>query len=181
MSRIGKKPIEIPQGVEVSLQGNVVTVKGPKGELKQRVHEEMQVNITDGYVTVVRPSEEKKHRALHGLTRSLVANMVEGVTKGFQRDLQINGVGYRASKQGSKLVLALGYSHPVEIDPGRDLEIDVPAPTRISVKGIDKQAVGQLAAEIRGKRPPEPYLGKGIRYEGEHVRRKAGKAGKAAK
>lgn len=181
MSRIGKRPIEIPQGVEVSLQDGTVTVKGPKGELKQKIHEDMQVDINDGLVSVVRPSEEKKHRALHGLTRSLIANMVEGVTKGFQRDLQINGVGYRATKQGSKLVLAVGYSHPVEIEPGSNIEIDVPAPTRISVKGIDKQAVGQLAAEIRAKRPPEPYLGKGIRYEGEHVRRKAGKAGKAAK
>ena len=181
MSRIGRKPIEIPQGVEVEVAGNVVRVKGPKGELSQAVHPEMQVAVADGRITVVRPSDEKRHRSLHGLTRTLVANMVDGVTKGFSKNLEIEGVGYRATKSGHKLVLAVGYSHPVEIEPGEGIEFDVPAPTRITVKGLDKQRVGEVAAEVRAVREPEPYQGKGIRYEKEKIRRKAGKTGKTAK
>lgn len=178
MSRIGKIPIEIPSGVEVQLEGNTIRVKGPKGTLERKLHPEMQVNIEDGRVVVNRPSDEKKHRSLHGLTRTLIANMVQGVTQGFEKRLEIHGVGYRAAKQGNKLVLSMGLSHPVEFDTPPGMEIEVPAPTRITVRGIDKEKVGQLAAEIRAVRKPEPYLGKGIRYEGEYVRRKAGKAGK---
>jgi large subunit ribosomal protein L6 len=178
MSRIGKIPIEIPSGVEVQLEGNTIRVKGPKGTLERKLHPEMQVNIEDGRVVVNRPSDEKKHRSLHGLTRTLIANMVQGVTQGFEKRLEIHGVGYRAAKQGNKLVLSMGFSHPVEFDTPPGMEIEVPAPTRITVRGIDKEKVGQLAAEIRAVRKPEPYLGKGIRYEGEYVRRKAGKAGK---
>lgn len=181
MSRIGRKPIEIPQGVEVKVAENVVRVKGPKGELSQAVHPEMQVTVAEGRITVLRPSDEKRHRSLHGLTRTLVANMVDGVTKGFSKNLEIEGVGYRATKSGRKLVLTVGYSHPVEIDPGEGIEFDVPAPTRITVKGLDKQRVGEVAAEVRAVRKPEPYQGKGIRYEKEKIRRKAGKTGKAAK
>ena len=178
MSRIGKIQIEIPSGVEVQLEGNTIRVKGPKGTLERKLHPEMQVNIEDGRVVVNRPSDEKKHRSLHGLTRTLIANMVQGVTQGFEKRLEIHGVGYRAAKQGNKLVLSMGFSHPVEFDTPPGMEIEVPAPTRITVRGIDKEKVGQLAAEIRAVRKPEPYLGKGIRYEGEYVRRKAGKAGK---
>lgn len=178
MSRIGKLPIEIPKDVQVSQQGNQLTVKGPKGQLVKELHPDMIIDIKDGLVSVKRPSETKKHRSLHGLTRTLIANMVEGVTKGFQRNLEIVGVGYRAAMQGNKLVLTMGFSHPVEFIPEAGLEIEVPAQTKISVKGIDKELVGQLAANIRKVRPPEPYLGKGIRYEGERVIRKAGKAGK---
>ncbi|NLN29494.1 MAG: 50S ribosomal protein L6 [Firmicutes bacterium] len=178
MSRIGKIPIEIPSGMEVQLEGNTIRVKGPKGTLERKLHPEMQVNIEDGRVVVNRPSDEKKHRSLHGLTRTLIANMVQGVTQGFEKRLEIHGVGYRAAKQGNKLVLSMGFSHPVEFDTPPGMEIEVPAPTRITVRGIDKEKVGQLAAEIRAVRKPEPYLGKGIRYEGEYVRRKAGKAGK---
>lgn len=178
MSRIGKLPIEIPKDVQVSQQGNQLTVKGPKGQLVKELHPDMIIDIKDGLVSVKRPSETKKHRSLHGLTRTLIANMVEGVTKGFQRNLEIVGVGYRAAMQGNKLVLIMGFSHPVEFIPEAGLEIEVPAQTKISVKGIDKELVGQLAANIRKVRPPEPYLGKGIRYEGERVIRKAGKAGK---
>lgn len=181
MSRIGKLPIEIPKGVEVKQDGNTLTVKGPKGELTREFHQDMIIEINDGTIYVKRPSEEKQHRSLHGLTRSLVANMVDGVTKGFERSLEIKGVGYRANKQGNKLVLSLGYSHPVELDPIPGIDMEVPAPTKIIIKGVDKQLVGQVAANIRDLRPPEPYLGKGIRYEGEYVRRKAGKAGKAGK
>lgn len=181
MSRIGKLPIAIPQGVEVEVNGNVVDVKGPKGELHKELHPEMKIELTDGKIVVTRPSDGKIHRSLHGLTRSLIANMVEGVTKGFERNLEISGVGYRASKQGEKLVLAVGYSHPIEVVPEAGIEIEVTTPTKISVKGIDKQLVGQTAANIRDFRPPEPYLGKGIRYADERVRRKAGKAGKAGK
>lgn len=181
MSRIGRKLIAIPQGVQVALEGNVVTVKGAKGELSQVVHPDMKVVLEENTVKVERPSDEKEHRSLHGLTRTLIANMVEGVTKGFSKSLDITGVGYRAAKQGKNLVLTIGYSHPVEIQPLNGIEFEVPAPTKITVKGIDKQAVGQMAAEIRAVREPEPYKGKGIRYENEVIRRKAGKAGKAGK
>ncbi len=180
MSRIGRMPVQIPSGVEVKLDGgNVITVKGPKGTLSRELHRDMIVKVEGNTVTVQRPSEDKFYKALHGLTRSLIANMVEGVTKGYQKNLEISGVGYRAAKQGSKLVLSMGYSHPVEIEPAKGIEIEVPAPTKISVKGIDKELVGSTAASIRAVREPEPYLGKGIRYEGEVIRRKAGKAGKA--
>lgn len=181
MSRIGKMPIEIPQGVDVKQSGNQLTIKGPKGELVKEFHSDMLIEISDGTIEVKRPSEIKEHRSLHGLTRTLVANMIEGVTKGFEKNLEIQGVGYRAAKQGNKLVLSMGYSHPVEFTPAAGMEIEVSAPTKISVKGNDKELVGQLAANIRKVRPPEPYLGKGIRYEGERVIRKAGKAGKAGK
>lgn len=180
MSRIGKMPIEIPQGVDVKLSGSKLTVKGPKGELEKELHPDMIIDIADDSIEVKRPSESKDHRSLHGLTRTLVANMIEGVTKGFQKNLEIQGVGYRASLQGNKLVLAMGYSHPIEFTPTAEMEIEVPTPTKITVKGIDKELVGQLAANIRKVRSPEPYLGKGIRYEGERVIRKAGKAGKAS-
>jgi len=179
MSRIGRAPIQVPAGVEVKINGNVIEVKGPKGQLTRELHPEMKVELSDGIIVVTRPSDEKAHRSLHGLTRTLIANMVTGVTEGFTRNLEIVGVGYRAAKQGSKLVLSVGYSQPVEIEPAPGIEIEVPTPTRISVKGIDKELVGQTAANIRDVRRPEPYLGKGIRYEGERVRRKAGKAGKA--
>ena len=179
MSRIGRSPIQVPAGVEIKINGNVIEVKGPKGQLTREFHPEMQVELQDGVITVTRPSDEKEHRSLHGLTRTLIANMVKGVTEGFTRNLEIVGAGYRAAKQGNKLVLSLGYSHPIEVDPAPGIEIEVPTPTKISVKGIDKELVGQTAANIRDFRRPEPYLGKGIRYEGEKVRRKAGKAGKA--
>ncbi|HHT69255.1 MAG TPA: 50S ribosomal protein L6 [Firmicutes bacterium] len=179
MSRIGRTPIEVPAGVEVTISGNAIDVKGPKGKLSREFHPEMQVELSDGVITVTRPSDNKEHRSLHGLTRTLIANMVHGVTEGFTRNLEIVGVGYRAAKQGNKLVLSLGYSHPIEVDPAPGIEIEVPTPTKISVKGIDKELVGQTAANIRDFRRPEPYLGKGVRYEGEKVRRKAGKAGKA--
>lgn len=179
MSRIGRLPVRIPAGVTVTINGNVVSVKGPKGELTNEFHPTMKIEQVDNTIVVKRQSDEKSQKALHGLTRSLIANMVEGVTNGYSRNLEIVGVGYRASKQGSKLVLNVGYSHPVEIEPAPGIEIEVPAPTRITVKGVDKQRVGEVAAKIREVRPPEPYLGKGIRYEGEHIRRKAGKAGKA--
>ncbi|OCA81007.1 50S ribosomal protein L6 [Bacillus sp. FJAT-27225] len=178
MSRIGKKPIEIPAGVTVTLDKNTVTVKGPKGELTRTFNPEIGIEVEGNTVTVTRPSDVKEIRALHGTTRALISNMVEGVSTGFQRNLELIGVGYRASKQGNKLVLNVGYSHPVEIEPEAGLEIEVPANTKISIKGYDKERVGALAANIRGVRPPEPYKGKGIRYEGEVVRRKEGKKGK---
>ncbi|MFS0820963.1 50S ribosomal protein L6 [Bacillus sp. 1P02SD] len=178
MSRIGKKPIELPSGVTVTFNGNTVTVKGPKGELTRAFHPDMQINVEDNVINVVRPTDNKEHRALHGTTRSLLGNMVEGVSKGFERGLELIGVGYRAQKAGNKLVLNVGYSHPVEIVPETGVEIDVPSNTKIVVKGIDKERVGALAANIRGVRPPEPYKGKGIRYEGEFVRRKEGKTAK---
>jgi large subunit ribosomal protein L6 len=178
MSRVGKKPIEIPEGVTVTLDNNNVTVKGTKGELSRSFNPDIEIKVEDNVVTVTRPSDSKEHRALHGTTRAVIANMVEGVSKGFERGLELIGVGYRASKQGSKLVLNVGYSHPVEIEPEQGLEVEVPANTRIIVKGTDKERVGALAANIRGVRPPEPYKGKGIRYEGEYVRRKEGKTGK---
>lgn len=181
MSRIGKKPIEIPAGVEVSIEGNVVRVKGPKGELTRSLPRPMSVRLEDGKLFVERPSDSREHRSLHGLSRTLLKNMVEGVSKGFQRSLELSGVGYRAAKQGEKLVLTVGYSHPVEIVPEAGLSIEVPAPNKIVVHGIDKEAVGNLAARIRAVRPPEPYKGKGIRYEGERLRHKVGKAGTGKK
>ncbi|MCZ0703461.1 large subunit ribosomal protein L6 [Natronobacillus azotifigens] len=178
MSRIGLKIIEIPEGVEVKNDNNKVTVKGPKGELTRQLHEDMTINIDGNELTVARPTDSKTHRALHGTTRSLVANMVEGVHKGFEKALEIQGVGYRAQKQGNKLVVNAGYSHPVEIDTPAGIEIEVPANTKVVVKGIDKELVGAVAANIRAIRKPEPYKGKGIRYEGEYVRRKEGKTAK---
>lgn len=178
MSRVGKKPIEIPAGVTVTLDNNIVTVKGPKGELSRTFHADIEIKVEDNVINISRPSDAKEHRALHGTTRAVLANMVEGVSKGFERTLELVGVGYRASKQGSKLVLSVGYSHPVEIEPEAGLEVEVPANTKVIVKGTDKERVGALAANIRDVRPPEPYKGKGIRYEGEFVRRKEGKTGK---
>lgn len=179
MSRIGKKPVELPAGVQVSVSdANIVTVKGPLGQLEQQMPRDIQISIEDNQALVTRPSDEKHHCALHGLTRSLLANMVEGVTKGYVRNLELVGVGYRAALQGKDLSLTVGYSHPVVIKAPQGIEFEVPAPNKISVKGIDKQAVGQIAAEIRAVRKPEPYLGKGIKYEGEQIRRKVGKAGK---
>ena len=177
MSRIGRQPISLPQGVEVQINNSSLWVKGPKGELSRVLHKDITVRQEDGKLMVERPSDNKQHRSLHGLTRTLVNNMVVGVTQGFEKKLELVGVGYRASKQGNKLVLAVGYSHPVEFDPPAGLEIDVPVPTKISVKGIDKEMVGALAANIRSVREPEPYKGKGIKYEGEIIRRKVGKAG----
>ncbi len=177
MSRIGKKPIEIPKGVEVAIDGSRVRVKGPKGELTQEFRSELSIRQEDGQVVVERPNETASVRALHGLTRALLANMVEGVTSGFRKGLELVGVGYRAEKKGKSLVLTVGYSHPVEIPEPTGITFSTPAPTQIVVEGIDKQQVGQLAAEIRSVRPPEPYKGKGIRYQGEQVRRKAGKTG----
>ncbi len=181
MSRIGLQPITIPTGVELKIDGNTVRVKGPKGELQQEIPEGIKVVQEEKTIKIERPNEEKYYKSLHGLTRSLVANMVEGVTTGFSKTLEINGVGYRAAKQGNKLVLTIGYSHPVEFDAIPGIEIEVPAPNKIVVKGIDKQQVGQIAAEIRSAREPEPYKGKGIKYETEVIRRKAGKAGKVGK
>ena len=179
MSRIGKLPVAVPKGVQVTLgENNTVSVKGPKGTLSQKIHKDIEVRLEEGQVVVTRPSDQKEHRALHGLSRSLIANMVEGVSNGFQKNLEIVGVGYRATKQGKKLVLNVGYSHPVEIQETDGLEFEVPAPSKIFVKGIDKQAVGEMAANIRRVRPPEPYKGKGIRYENEYVRRKEGKTAK---
>ncbi len=178
MSRIGKKEIAIPSGVNVDIQGSLVKVKGPKGELSRTFHDLMVVEKNKEELIVKRPDDEKLSRSLHGLTRTLLANMVDGVTKGFSKNLEISGVGYRAAKQGNKLVLNLGFSHPVEFDPPTGIEFDVPAPTLITVRGIDKELVGQVASDIRAKRPPEPYLGKGVRYEGEKIKRKAGKTGK---
>jgi large subunit ribosomal protein L6 len=175
MSRIGKQPITVPGGVEVAIEPELVTVKGPKGELSERVARDIDVKQEDGQILVSRPTDRGEHRALHGLTRSLIANMVEGVTEGFEKQLEIQGVGYRAQLQGKKLVLALGYSHPVELDAPEGIDFEVPQPTRIIVRGISKQAVGEVAANIRKKRPPEPYKGKGIRYDGEYVARKVGK------
>jgi large subunit ribosomal protein L6 len=178
MSRVGKKPIEIPAGVTVTLDNNHVTVKGPKGELSRTFHSDIEIKVEENVINISRPTDNKEHRALHGTTRAVLANMVEGVSKGFERGLELVGVGYRASKQGNKLVLNVGYSHPVEIEAEKGLEIEVPSNTKIVIKGTDKERVGALAANIRDVRPPEPYKGKGIRYEGEYVRRKEGKTGK---
>jgi large subunit ribosomal protein L6 len=175
MSRIGKQPVEVPKDVETRLDGQTLHVKGPRGALTLDVHPEMSVSIENGTVTVTRPSDQQRHRALHGLTRSLIAHMVEGVSQGFSRKLEIVGVGYRAEKKGKGITLHLGFSHTIDYPAPDGIEIDVPSPTRVEVSGPDKQLVGQVAAEIRGFRPPEPYKGKGVRYEGEQIRRKAGK------
>jgi large subunit ribosomal protein L6 len=175
MSRIGRKPIAVPDAVTVEVAPGRVAVKGPKGELAQVLSSDMKVEQSDGVLTVERPTNRGEHRALHGLTRSLIANMVEGVTDGFEKRLEIQGVGYRAQLKGKNLELALGYSHPVPIEAPEGIEFEVPQPTEIIVRGIDKQLVGQVAADIRKRRPPEPYKGKGIRYRGEHVARKVGK------
>ena len=179
MSRVGKMPIAIPGGVEVRIEGARVTVKGPKGELTREVNTEMKLSLTDGVVTVERPTDRPRHRAAHGLTRTLIYNMVVGVSEGFGKALELQGVGYRVQMQGSSLVLAVGYSKPVEVAPPPGIEFEVEGTSRVIVKGISKEAVGQAAADVRKVRPPEPYKGKGIRYQGEYVRRKAGKAGKA--
>lgn len=179
MSRIGKQPITIPGGVEVKVaDSNLVTVKGPKGELSEQINPDIKVNINDNVITVERPSDKKNHRALHGLSRALIANMLEGVTKGYEKKLQIIGVGYRAQKKGKVLNLQLGFSHPVDMEDPEGIVVETPSQTEIVVKGINKQAVGNYAAKIRDLRKPEPYKGKGIRYEGEYVRRKEGKTGK---
>ncbi|OCA91660.1 50S ribosomal protein L6 [Pseudobacillus wudalianchiensis] len=178
MSRVGKKPIELPEGVTVTNDNNTVTVKGPKGELVRTFNKDMKIEIEGNIVTVVRPSESKEHRTIHGTTRALLSNMVEGVSKGFEKSLELIGVGYRAQKQGNKLVLNVGYSHPVEMEPEKGVEVEVPSNTKVIVRGISKERVGAFAANVRATRPPEPYKGKGIRYEGEHVRRKEGKTGK---
>ena len=180
MSRIGKEPIPVPGGVDMQIEGARVSVKGPKGALHQDVSAEMQVTLEEGMVKVARPSDERNHRALHGLTRTLIANMVEGVTNGYQKVLEIHGVGYRAALQGRDLELQLGFSHPVKFAAPEGIEFEVATPTRIIIRGIDKQLVGEVAADIRKIRKPEPYKGKGIRYEGEYERKKAGKAAKGA-
>ena len=180
MSRIGRMPIEVPQGVEVKLgAGNEITVKGPKATLSRVLHPEMQVALENGVITVTRPSENKTHKSLHGLTRTLINNMIVGVTEGYTKTLEINGVGYRAQKQGNKLVMNLGYSHPVEMEEPEGVKVDVPNPNQIIITGSDKQAVGQFAAVVREKRPPEPYKGKGVLYDGEIVHKKEGKSGAA--
>ncbi|NGZ78061.1 50S ribosomal protein L6 [Saccharibacillus alkalitolerans] len=178
MSRIGRKPIEVPGGVEVTLNNTVITVKGPKGTLTRELHRDMKVTVEGNTITVERPSDNKEHRSLHGTTRSVVNNMVSGVTEGFSKSLELVGVGYRASKSGEKIVLNVGYSHPVEITPESGIEFEVPSNTKIIVRGIDKERVGAYAAQIRSVREPEPYKGKGIKYEGERIIRKEGKAGK---
>jgi large subunit ribosomal protein L6 len=175
MSRIGRRPIEVPDGVNVAIDPGRVMVSGPLGELRQQVPLRMQIDKEDGTLVVKRPTDRGDDRALHGLTRTLVANMVEGVTKGFEKRLQIQGVGYRAALRGTSLELNVGFSHPVVIEPPRGISFEVPTPTEVTVKGIDKQQVGEIAAQVRKVRPPEPYKGKGIRYEGEYVRRKVGK------
>ncbi len=180
MSRIGKQPIEIPSGVEITVEGRVVTVKGPRGSFEQRVDPDMQVRQDGAVLVVERPSDERSHRSLHGLTRTLIANMVEGVTKGYEKRLEIVGVGYRVAMKGRDLELSVGYSHQVGFQAPEGIEFEVPAPNRIVVRGNDKQQVGEVAAKIRKIRKPEPYKGKGIRYEGEYVRKKAGKAAKGA-
>ncbi|MBO1005196.1 50S ribosomal protein L6 [Pseudogracilibacillus auburnensis] len=178
MSRIGLRPIEVPEGVDVKIDNNKVSVKGPKGELSRTLNGNLTINLEDKTITVERPNDDKENRSLHGTTRSLIFNMIEGVSKGFQKELEIIGVGYRAQKQGNKLVVSAGYSHPVEIEQEDNIEFDVPKNTEIIVKGIDKERVGAVAANIRAIRPPEPYKGKGIRYKGEYVRRKEGKTAK---
>ena len=178
MSRIGNKPINVPDGVEVKVDGHHITVKGPKGTLERDVHKNMTVALNDKVITVTRCDDEPENRSLHGLTRTLINNMIEGVLHEYKRDLEINGVGYRAQKKGNKLVMNLGYSHPVEMDPPEGITFDVPDANHITVRGIDKELVGQTAAVVRTKRPPEVYRGKGIKYAEEHIRRKEGKAGK---
>lgn len=181
MSRIGKVPVTIPAGVEAKIDGNVVTVKGPNGTLTKEFHKDMNISLKDGQIVVTRPSDDKMHKSLHGLTRTLISNMVDGVTKGFSKNLEINGIGYRATKQGTKVVMNLGYSHQVEVSEVPGIKIDVPAPNKLVISGPDKQQVGQFAAELREKRPPEPYKGKGIKYADEVIHRKEGKAGKGGK
>ena len=181
MSRIGKKPIAIPAGVEVKVDGSKVTVKGPKGTLESTFNHEINIALEGNEIIVTRPTDDKNHRALHGLTRTLIHNMVEGVTNGYSKTLEVNGVGYRAQKQGKNLVMNLGYSHQVIIPEIPGITIDVPTPNQVVISGADKQQVGQFAAEVREKRPPEPYKGKGIRYVDEHIIRKEGKAGKGKK
>ena len=178
MSRIGNKPITVPEGVEVTLNGQKITVKGPKGTLERTVNDNISIKLENGVIVVARPNDEKENRSLHGLTRTLINNMIEGVSNEFSKQLEINGVGYRAAKQGNKIVLTLGYSHPVEMVEPEGITYEVPNPNSIIVKGIDKELVGQMAAEIRSKRPPEVYRGKGIKYVDEHIRRKEGKTGK---
>lgn len=178
MSRIGNKPITVPEGVEIKIDGQKVTVKGPKGSLEKEFHKNMKINLEGNLITVVRPDNEPSNRSLHGLTRTLLNNMIEGTTKGFERKLEVNGVGYRASKKGNNLLLNLGYSHPVEMEAPEGITFDVPNPNEIIVKGMDKELVGQTAAVVRTKRPPEVYRGKGIKYAEEVIRRKEGKAGK---
>lgn len=181
MSRIGRQPIAVPAGVDVKIDGNTVTVKGPKGTLTRTVHGNMNVKMENGEITVSRPDDSNLNKSLHGLTRTLVSNMVVGVTEGYSKELEINGVGYRAAKQGKDLVMNIGYSHQVVVPEVDGITIDVPAPNKIVISGPDKQQVGQFAAEVREKRPPEPYKGKGIKYADEHIRRKEGKAGKGGK
>ena len=181
MSRIGKKPIAIPAGVEVKVDGSKVTVKGPRGTLESTFNHEINIALEGNEIIVTRPTDDKNHRALHGLTRTLIHNMVEGVTNGYSKTLEVNGVGYRAQKQGKNLVMNLGYSHQVIVPEVPGITIDVPTPNQVVISGADKQQVGQFAAEVREKRPPEPYKGKGIRYAGEYVAHKEGKAGKGAK
>jgi large subunit ribosomal protein L6 len=178
MSRIGRKPIAVPNGVDITFDNTLITVKGPKGSLSRELHKDMKVSLEENVITVERPSDNKLHRSLHGTTRSVVANMVNGVTEGFAKSLDLVGVGYRANKNGNKLVLNVGYSHPVEIQPEEGIEFEVPTNTKIIVKGIDKELVGATAAKVRSVREPEPYKGKGIKYEGERILRKEGKAGK---
>lgn len=181
MSRIGKMPITVPAGVTVTIEDNHVTVKGPKGELTRQINKNMKLTMDNGVITVERPDDEKESRSLHGLSRTLINNMIIGVTQGFSKTLEINGVGYRAAKQGQNINFTLGFSHPVVKEPPAGITFDVPAPNKIVVSGADKEVVGAVAADIRTLRPPEPYKGKGIRYEGEHVRRKIGKAGAKGK
>ena len=178
MSRIGKMPVEVPSGVDLRIEGNTVSVKGPKGELSRQFHERVSLSVEEGVVTVGRQNDERESRALHGLSRALLANMVTGVSEGYRRELEIVGVGYRAALKGNDLELQLGFSHPVSVAAPEGIAFEVPEPTKIAVIGIDKELVGQMAANIRKIRPPEPYKGKGVRYAGEHVRRKAGKAGR---
>jgi large subunit ribosomal protein L6 len=178
MSRIGRLPIAVPAGVDVQIDGRQITVTGPKGELSRQLHPDITVSREDGSIIVSRPTEQKLHKQLHGLTRTLVANMVEGVTNGYRKGLEITGVGYRAALSGRKLTLNLGYSHPIEIEPPSGISFELDTPVRLAVVGIDKELVGQIAAQVRSTRRPEPYKGKGVRYAGEQVRRKAGKAGK---
>ncbi|WP_028595143.1 50S ribosomal protein L6 [Paenibacillus assamensis] len=178
MSRIGRKPINVPGGVTVTLENSVITVKGPKGSLTRELHKDIQVSLEENVISVTRPSEHKLHRSLHGTTRSVISNMINGVTEGYSKTLELVGVGYRANKTGDKLVLNVGYSHPVEITPEAGIEFEVPTQTQIIVKGINKERVGEYAAKIRAVRAPEPYKGKGIKYQGERILRKEGKAGK---
>ena len=181
MSRIGRKPINIPAGVEAKFEAGVMTVKGPKGTLTQEIHPNMQVEVSGAEINVTRPNDEKLNRSLHGMTRTLIANMVQGVSEGFKKELEVNGVGYRVQKQGKNLVMNLGFSHQVIMEEPAGITIEVPSPNSIVISGPDKQQVGQFAAEVREKRPPEPYKGKGIKYIDEHIRRKEGKAAKGAK